>query len=131
MPQIPKHWRDMKRRHKNKIRVANPDGHVVGLDIGATGVRAAVIAQRVDGGRPSVTVHGLGRVDLDRGVVTNGVVQEPGALTAALTRLWNEFGFECRNVVLGAASHQVLVRAMTIPNLSPERRARALPFQAK
>lgn len=119
------------KNHANKVRVANPDGHVIGLDIGATGVRAAVLAQHAGNGEPTVTVHGIGRVDLPDGVVVNGIVCEPEMLTAALKHLWQVNGFECRNVVLGTASHQVLVRNLTLPNLSAEQRAKALPFQAK
>jgi type IV pilus assembly protein PilM len=68
---------------------------------------------------------------LPPGVVVNGVVQEPATLTAALKQLWAEEKFACRNVILGIANQQVLVRDLTIPNLTPERRAKALPYQAK
>ena len=115
----------------NRVGVLNTDGHAIGLDIGATGVRAAVLAPGTLEGRPSVTVHGIGRMDLAPGVVVNGQVQEPAQLTAALKQLWAENKFECRNVILGIANQQVLVRDLTIPNLDPAQRAKALPYQAK
>ncbi len=115
----------------NKVGVVNTDGHAIGLDIGATAVRASILAPGMLEGRPSVTIHGVGRIELSPGVVVNGVVQEPAALTAALKRLWAEHKFECRNVILGIANQQVLVRDLSIPNLDDERRAKALPFQAK
>jgi type IV pilus assembly protein PilM len=123
----------MKHRQVGMYRagVLNSDGHAIGLDIGATGVRAAVLAPGTLEGRPSVTAHGLGRVELPPGAVVNGVVQQPAALTAALKRLWHENKFQCRTVILGVANPQVLVRDMSIPNLDPERRAKALPYQAK
>ncbi len=111
--------------------VLNSDGHAIGLDIGATAVRAAVLAPGTLEGRPSVTVHGVGQVDLPAGTVTNGVVQQPENLTSALRQLWSENKFECRHVILGVANPQVLVRDLTVPNLDAERRAKALPFQAK
>jgi type IV pilus assembly protein PilM len=52
-------------------------------------------------------------------------------LTAALKRLWQERKFECRNVILGIANQQVLVRDLTIPHLSPAQQAKALPYQAR
>lgn len=115
----------------NNAGVLNTDGHAIGLDLGATAVRAAVLAPGTLEGRPSVTVHGVGKVDLPPGVVVNGVVQQPQTLTAALKQLWAENKFECRNVILGTASQQVLVRDLTVPNLDPEQRAKALPYQAK
>ena len=115
----------------NKVGVVNADGHAIGLDIGATAVRASVLAQGMLEGRPSVTVQSIGRVDLAEGVVVNGVVHEPGALTAALKRLWSENKFEGRNVILGIANQQVLVRDMSVPDLDPVRQRKALPFQAR
>ena len=115
----------------NKAGVLNKDGHTIGLDIGATAVRATVLAPGMLEGRPSVTVHGIGRIDLAPGVVVNGVVQEPTALTTALKQLWQQNKFECNHVILGIANQQVLVRDMTIPALSPQQRAKALPFQAR
>ena len=115
----------------SKVGVVNPDGHVIGLDIGATAVRAAVLAQGTLEGRPSVTVHGVGEVALPAGTVVNGEVREPELLTGAIKRLWSENSFHCRNVVLGIANQQVMVRDMTMPNLDPQRRAKALPYQAK
>lgn len=61
----------------------------------------------------------------------NGVVQEPGALTAALKQLWHEQKFSAHRVILGIANQQVLVRQLTIPDLDPHQRAKALPFQAQ
>jgi type IV pilus assembly protein PilM len=115
----------------NKAGVVDRDGHTIGLDIGATAVRATVLAPGTLDGRPSVTVHGAGRIELAPGVVVNGAVQEPAALTTALKQLWHENKFESNHVILGIANQQVLVRDITIPDLSPQQRAKALPFQAR
>lgn len=111
--------------------VISPDGHAVGLDIGATGVRAAVLSPGTLEGRPSVTIQNAGRVDLPAGAVVNGVVREPAVLTGALKRLWSQNKIESRTVIVGIANQQVLVRDLTIPDLDPEQRAKALPYQAK
>jgi type IV pilus assembly protein PilM len=115
----------------NKVGVLNTDGHAIGLDIGATSVRAAILSPGTLDGRPSVTIHGVGSADLPPGAVVNGVVSEPGTLTAALKRLWSENRFECRNVILGIANQQVLVRDLTIPHLGAAQQAKALPYQAR
>jgi type IV pilus assembly protein PilM len=115
----------------NKVGVINSDGHAIGVDIGALAVRAAVLAPGTLDGQPSVTVHGVGQVDLSPGTVVNGIVVDPPALTTALKRLWREHKFECRNVILGIANQQVVVRDMNTPNLPAAQRAKALPFQAR
>jgi len=113
------------------VGVINPDGHAIGLDIGATSVRAANLAPGLLEGRPSVTVHGIGRVDLPPGAVINGVVADQTIVSSALKHLWAINKFECRNVILGIANQQVLVRDLTVPNLNPQQLAQALPFQAR
>ena len=114
-----------------KSGVLNPDGHAIGVDLGASAVRAAVLAPGTLDGRPSVTVHGLGQVPLPPGAVVNGVVCDQGAVTRALRELWQVNKFECRSVILGLTSQQVVVRDLTLPNLPPDQLAKALPFQAR
>lgn len=110
----------------------NTDGHAIGLDIGATSVRAAVLALSDNGGgHPTVTAHGIGSVPLPPGAVVNGAVVEPTVVTAALKSLWETYNFNCRRVILGAASPQAVVRSLQIPNLNAQQRAKALPFQAR
>ena len=114
-----------------KVGVVNGDGHVIGLDIGATAVRAAVLAHRRHEGRPRLTGHGFGEVPLPDGAVVNGNVQDGAAVTDALRRLWQAERFHCRNVVVGVSNPQIVVRDMTVPAMTPELRARSLPFQAR
>ena len=115
----------------NDIKVTNSDGHVIGVDLGATAVRAAILAPGMLDGRPSVTVHGLGQVPLETGVIVGGAVQDPGAVTHALKKLWLEQKFECHNVILGISGQQISVRKHDMPNVSVEQRAKALPYQAR
>ncbi|WP_111765154.1 type IV pilus assembly protein PilM [Nakamurella deserti] len=119
-------------RRSARSQAVNTDGHVIGLDIGATAVRAAVLALNgKGGGRPVVTVHGLGSAPLPPGAVVNGVVMEPAAVTAAIQTLWQTHKFKCRRVILGTSSPQAVVRPLQIPNLNAQQRAKALPFQAR
>lgn len=106
-------------------------GHAVGLDIGATSVRATVLTLDALDGRPTATVSAVGSVPLPVGAVVNGLVTEPALVTQALKKLWTGTGFHCRNVIVGMANPQVVVRPLQIPNLSAEQRAKALPFQAR
>ena len=114
-----------------KIGVLNSDGHAIGVDIGATAVRAAIVSPGTMDGRPSVTVHGLGEQELPAGSVVNGVVSDQGSVTRALKTLWEVNKFECRTVILGVSNQQVVVRDLTLPNLPPDQMAKALPFQAR
>jgi type IV pilus assembly protein PilM len=114
-----------------KVGLINSDGHAIGIDIGATGVRATILTPGMHDNRPSVTVHGIGQVPLPPGAVINGVVVDQATVTAALKQLWQANKFECRHVILGITNQQLIVRDMTVPNLNAEQRAKALPYQAR
>ncbi|MCW2527139.1 MAG: type pilus assembly protein PilM [Pseudonocardiales bacterium] len=114
-----------------KVATINSDGHAIGLDLGATSVRAAILTPGTLDGRPSVTVHGLGWLPIPPGTVVNGVVADPAVLTRSLKELWDRYDFGCDHVILGISNPQVLVRDIQVPKLNPAQRAKALPFQAR
>lgn len=108
------------------------DGWIIGVDIGATAVRGAVLARGGGvGALPSVVLQTLGHVDLPLGAVVDGVVKDGPAVTSAVRHLAHATGFSSRHVVLGTANQQVVVRDLRMPNLPPEQLRVALPFQAR
>jgi type IV pilus assembly protein PilM len=109
----------------------NGNGQAIGLDLGATSVRAVILTLDAKDGRTSATVHGTGSVPLAPGVIVNGAVTQQAAVTQALQELWATSGFKGRRVILGVANPQVVVRPLQIPNLNAQQRAKALPFQAR
>jgi type IV pilus assembly protein PilM len=114
-----------------RIGIVNPDGHAIGVDLGATSVRAAILSHGATDGRPSVSVHGSGRVDLPAGAVVNGVVSDQQAVTTALRQLWAQHRFECRNVIVGITNQQIVVRDLAMPELPHDQLVKALPYQAR
>lgn len=121
------------RRHGSRgtaDSVVNSDGHVIGLDIGATAIRAAILSPAATG-ESTMSVSDLGEVPLPAGTIMDGVVAEPGELTRVLTGMWKTFDFGCRHVIIGVSNPQVVVRPITVPRLPREQQIRALPFQAR
>ena len=115
----------------SRKRATGRSTHAVGLDIGATSIRATVLTLSSRDGRPSATVSAAGSMPLPPGAVVNGLVTDPAVVTQALKKLWAGKGFRSRDVIVGMANPQVVVRSLQIPNLSAEQRAKALPFQAR
>lgn len=112
--------------------VVNTDGHVIGLDIGASAVRAAFLTPpRQAAPDQPMTVEDVAEAELPKGAVVDGVVVDQATLTRVLTAMWRDYGFGCRRVIVGISNAQVVVREMSMPRLEPEQMARALPFQAK
>lgn len=118
-------------RRSNAAAAACHHGHAIGLDIGATAARVAVLSFPKKAGAPPVVADQLGGIALAPGTVVDGVVVDPPALTAALKQLWRTQKIGCRHVILAVASPQVQVREMQVPDLDPRQRAAALPFQAR
>lgn len=112
------------------LDVVNPDGHVIGLDIGATAVRATILSLAHDG-EPTMSLNDLGEVDLPEGTVVEGVVMDSSTLTHVLTQMWKTYDFGCKQVIIGVSNPQVVVRAMTMPRLTRDQQAKALPYRAK
>jgi type IV pilus assembly protein PilM len=122
----------MRTRHRTRAgAITCHDGHAIGLDLGATAARAAVLAVRGDGADAHVITQQVGGIPLAPGTVVNGVVENPAALTVALKELWRGQKINCRNVILGVANPQIQVRELQMPDLDAEQRARALPYQAR
>lgn len=80
---------------------------IVGVDVGATGVRAIEVSTS----GKSLVVRKAGVVPLPHGTVVAGAVTDPVQVTAALKALWRKHRFSTRNVALVVGGHQsVLAR---------------------
>lgn len=102
-------------------------GSIVGLDIGATGLRAASVAW--DDGAATYRVERVAEIDLPPGVVVNGTPREPKPFVSALRALWRQGRFTTRRVVVGVADSGLLTRQVDLPWMPPEDFASALRYQ--
>ena len=100
---------------------------LVGLDIGASGIRAVELKRDRKSG--AYTIVKAASVDLPRGAVRNGVIAEPETVTKSLKRLWRKGRFSTRKVALGLADGGVLTRQMDLPWMPPDDFRSALRYQ--
>jgi type IV pilus assembly protein PilM len=98
---------------------------VVGLDIGASGVRAAEFAV----GRRTTMLRRFAAVELPEGAIRAGAVADPDALADALKELWSKGKFSTREVVFGVANDSVLVRQVDLDWMPPADFRKALRYQ--
>lgn len=101
---------------------------VIGLDIGATHVRAAEVDRS---GRGAPTLLRYGQVALPLGAVRDGEVAEPETVASALRQLWTQAKFGSREVVLGIGNQRVLVRELDMPAMPMDQLRASLPFQVQ
>lgn len=99
---------------------------VIGLDVGASAVRAAVVSFR--GPRP--VVQKLGQVALPPGTVIDGQVADPTTLTAAVLELRKGLGVRGGDVVLGCEQLRGVVRVIDLPWIPTKLREESLALLA-
>jgi type IV pilus assembly protein PilM len=99
---------------------------VIGLDIGTNAVRVAEIEVG-----PTPILRAFGQVALPPEAMREGEVIDPGAVSAAIERLWRELGLRKGEVRVGIASPRVIVRPVELPAMPDEELAGALRFQAQ
>jgi type IV pilus assembly protein PilM len=102
-------------------------GRLIGLDIGASSIRAVETRRRKDG----QTVTNYGEAPLPAGAVVGGVVRDDKTVTAALRHLWSTARLRTRRVVLGVTNPQIVVREMSVTNLPRRELHQSLPFQVR
>ncbi|GAA1426375.1 type IV pilus assembly protein PilM [Agrococcus citreus] len=98
---------------------------IVGLDIGATAVRAAEVITT----RKGTTLTRYHSIALPPGAMQRGEIMEPHHVTAALKELWKRGRFTTKRVVLGIGNDRVLARELTVPNAPQQMLRESLPFQ--
>lgn len=98
-------------------------GTIVGIDIGATGIRA--VEAQVKG--RDTQVRKAGAVPLTPGAVTGGVIRDAAAVSSALKLLYRKNRFSTTKVatVVGA-DPAVLIRPATIPYIADHKDRRGL-----
>lgn len=99
----------------------------VGLDIGTTAVRAALV--QTTKGAPVLKRYG--EVGLPPGAVVNGEIVDDGVVADAITRLFKQAKLPKKRVVVGMANQRVIVRQVLLPQQSEDELAQSLAFQAQ
>ena len=95
----------------------------IGLDIGASAVRAAEVKLNPP------TLARVAQVRLAPGSVAGGEIRDPQAVSAALDELWQVGRFRGRQVHLGIGNPRVVVREVTLPWLADKELRASLPYQ--
>lgn len=102
-------------------------GGAVGLELDNGEARAVELSGQAR--VPHLTA--FGRVYLPEDAVTEGMINQPESVAAALMRLWDEARFKNREVVLGVANQGVLVRFANFPKVPENQLAKVIRYQAQ
>lgn len=97
----------------------------VGLDIGTSAVRAAIVSS----GRGGATLSAFSQAPLPLGAVVDGEVRDPEAVSAVIAQLWKRAKFRSKRVVVGVSNQRVVVRQVDLPFLEEKEFRSSLKFQ--
>lgn len=100
---------------------------VVGLDIGASAVRAA----EIDLGPGTPVLLRFGQVGLPPGVIVDGEIHDRTAVTEGIVRLWRNAQFESRATVVGLAGLRAITREIDLPWVADAEVDSAVRFQSE
>ena len=98
---------------------------VIGLDIGTSAVRAAVVSRHRSGGNLSM----FSQVPLPPGAVVDGEVRDAESVSAAIAQLWKRAKIRSKRVVVGVSNQRVVVRQVDLPFLEEKEFKSSLKFQ--
>ncbi|HEU4480270.1 MAG TPA: type IV pilus assembly protein PilM, partial [Actinomycetota bacterium] len=99
---------------------------VVGLDIGTSAVRAAIVSTGRGG---KVSLQAFGQVPLPSGSVVDGEIRDEGAVAEAISQLWKRAKLRSKRAVLGVSNQRVIVRQIDLPYLEEKEFKASLRFQ--
>lgn len=99
----------------------------VGLDVGATAVRAVEVSLASD---PPPLVR-VAQVQLARDAVRAGEIRDVAAVTEGVRELWRRGGFRTKQAIMGIGNQRVVVREITVPALPPKELRQSLPYQVQ
>jgi type IV pilus assembly protein PilM len=99
----------------------------VGLDIGTTAVRAAVVDTR----KSKLVLRRYAEMPLPPGSVEAGEIVDEDAVAEAVAALWKRGKLPTKRVVIGTANQRVIVRPVDVPQMTEEELSTALGFQVQ
>jgi type IV pilus assembly protein PilM len=100
---------------------------VVGLDIGASAVRAAELD--IGSGPPALVA--FGQVGLPPGAIEDGEVHDQSAVADAISRLWRNGQFKSKAVIVGLAGLRAITREIDLPFVPDSEIDSAVRFQSE
>lgn len=99
----------------------------VGLHIGSKHIR--VVALGRSRGKPAITHYG--KVSLPTGLMAEGEIIDPIAMSSLLREVWKKAKIPSKDVHLGIANQKVVARLIEFPFMTREELEGAIEFQAQ
>jgi type IV pilus assembly protein PilM len=86
---------------------------LVGLDIGSSSLKLAEIEENKGG----YILNHFSQIPLEKGVIDDGVLSDPGALTEKIKTLFKGTGLNRKGIVTSLSGHSSIIKKVTLPSM--------------
>lgn len=100
---------------------------MAGLDIGSHAIKLAQIVER---GKELVLVK-FGMKRLPAEVIVDGTVMDQAQVASVIAELVGELGLKARDVVISVSGHSVIVKRITLPEMSEDELSESITWEAE
>ena len=100
----------------------------IGLDIGSSSVK--VVRLRA-GKKGNHQLLAFGIEPLGPNTIVEGAIMDQNAVEDAIRELWSRMGFKQKNVAIAIAGHSVIVKTITVPQMSENQLADHINYEAE
>ncbi len=98
----------------------------VGLDIGSSSVKAVQLKTSKRG----IQLLAFGMEPLMPQTIVDGTIMDQGAVVDAIRTLWGRLKLRQKDVAIAIAGHSVIIKKISLPQMSPRELAEQIPFEA-
>ena len=100
---------------------------LVGLDIGSKTIKAAEIIE----GKKGFVLSKFGMSELAPGVIEDGAIKDPEAVSETLKTLFKSYGIRNSNVAVAIGGYSVIVKKISVPTATEEQLQDTIHFEAE
>ncbi len=104
-----------------------PKKQLVGLDIGSRGIKVAESQATKKGW----VLHKFGMIDIDPGLIEEGVIKDPKAVADAIRALFKQTNIRNKNVAISIGGYSVIVKNIQLQNMPEEQLHESIAFEAE
>src|ERR1700722_9450217 len=99
----------------------------IGLDIGSSSVKAVQLRKKGGGW----ALQAFGMQPLVPQTIVDGTIMDQGAVADAIRQLWGRLKLKQRDVAIAIAGHSVIIKKITVPQMSNEQLANNIRNEAE
>lgn len=101
--------------------------HLAGLDIGSRSIKAAEVVKT----RSGYGLKNFGKIDLPFGIIEDGAINEPEAVTDAIRELFKTNRFKVKNVAISIGGYSVIVKKINVQSMAEEMLQETIHLEAE